>query len=263
MDNSQHWYVPKDRKAITSERMVSEIVMMNKLKIKADLKYLQSGDMCWVVYLPADEVCKEQWCIALIYNKDFSMPGCKEPFITMIAKPKPEEIIAAVKKGGNMESDLVIPVNPEGKSDLTCVDAVENLIKWRKTIYPLLDFTPNEKLMQEKVPAQEPVTRVIENNHVHPETTNSVQEEQQTVGAEKETLETKQGLINRSGADNTVAVSGGQSTNVNSGVVSFVAQEDMLITKSPDGPGIMKNSMVSDTSNDEIGNSVADVPLFE
>ena len=276
MDNLQHWYVPNDRKAITSERMVSEIVMMNKLKIRAELKYLKSGAMCWMVYLPADDICKDVWCIALIYNKDFSMPGCKEPFVAMMAKPKPEELTAAIEKCGKMESDLVISVNPEGKSDMTCVEAVENLIEWRKTIYPLLDFTPNEELVQKEAPVREPVKVAIDNNPVHPEVRNFVHEEQQEVGTEDELFDPKQGLINQNGSDNIVAVSGSQSMNVNSIVSDFVARDDMLIMESPDGAGIKKHSMVSDDSNDEddgeivaldyldeSGNFVADVPSFE
>ena len=276
MDNFQHWYVPKDGKAITSERMVSEIIMMNKLKIRAELKYLKSGAMCWMVYLPADDICKDVWCVALIYNKDFSMPGCKEPFVAMMAKPKTEELIAAIEKSGKRESDLVISVNPEGKSDMTCVEAVENLITWRKTIYPLLDFTPNEALVQKKAPTQEPVIRTIDNNSIQLEITNSVHKEQQTVETERESLEIKQGFINQNDADSIVAVSETESTNINSGAASFVAHEDTLIMGSPDGAGPKKHSMVFDDSNgeddgegvaldylDESGNFVADVPAFK
>ena len=240
MDNLQHWYIPKDKNAITSERMVSEIVMMNKLKIKAELKYLKSGAMCWMVYLPADEICKDVWCIALIYNKDFSMPGCKEPFVAMMAKPKAEELIAAIEKGGKMESDLVIPVNPEGKTDMTCVEAVKNLIKWRKDIYPLLDFTPNEELVQEAF-EQDAVTKNSDDNSSQLEETNSVYEEQQAVDAEDESLETKQGLTNQDGADNTV----------DSSDASFVAADDMPAAEAPYKLDVKKCSKIFDGLNDE------------
>ncbi len=143
MLDREQWYYPQYRTDITSKRMVSEIVNMNKQHFPAALRYLSDGTMLWIITLPTDETCDTLWKVLLLYDKKFSKPGCEEPFHIEFAKPTLAELTAAAEKGGCRIEDLRVPVNGD-KNDLTAVEAVSNIINWRKKIYPSLSFSSKE-----------------------------------------------------------------------------------------------------------------------